>query len=114
MKQGSREERRMTDNDDEDDDDDDDDNAMLCATKAKAKVRNDKLETNADGNRDTTRYDEFVHTQAQTTCTHKQTNSHTQTHRKQRDGGHNKNQRNKLNNMKKKHCTARTPKTSWK
>lgn len=72
MKQGGREERRMTDNDDEDDDDDDDDNAMLCATKAKAKVRNDKLETNADGN-----CDGGGDVNAATTTQHDMTNSYT-------------------------------------
>lgn len=72
MKQGGREERRMTDNDDEDDDDDDDDNAMLCATKAKAKVRNDKLDTNADGNRD-----DGGDVNAATTTQHDMTNSYT-------------------------------------
>lgn len=90
MKQGGREERRMTDNDDEDDDDDDDDNAMLCATKAKAKVRNDKLETNADGNRDgggdvnaaTTQHDmtnSYTHRHKPHAHTNRQTHTHKHT-----------------------------------
>lgn len=92
----------------------------MC-NEGEEKVRNDKLETNADGNRDgdavaaTTQHD-MTNSYTHTGTNHRHTQTHTHRHRdiKKLDGGHNKNQRNKLNNMKKKHCTARTPKTSWK